>query len=238
MICGILEQENVVQVGDKTRISALKSFVTKGEQAIDKVEIKPEASGSFIDVTGSDQSEWFLDWVYTGVSRSVIVSVKITTAGATPTNETFTKTLEVVTEADDKLFSSDKDLIALEPDILQWVPVGRASWLNVHRAAQEKIMDAINKMGIINRVTKDPLTKDAFIDLDEVRFWSRDLTLALIYKSCQNAVDDVFSEKAKHYFAEAAKATNRARLRLDTNDDGEAESSEAIGMTSANLVRQ
>lgn len=236
-IFGILEIESVVQVNDKTRLGALKSFVTKGAPAIAKVEILPEVGGSYIEVTGTSLRDWYLDWVYTGVSRTVTVTLKITDATpVTPVVATFTKTLSVVIAADDMLFSSDNDLVALEPDILKWVPDGRSSWLNVHRSVQEKIVDWLNKSGIVG-TDKLPLTKAAIIDVSEVKYWSRDWALALIYKGVQNASDDVFSEKAKHYFAESAKGSNRARLRLDLNASGTLTVSESINMTSRDLVR-
>jgi hypothetical protein len=234
MICGFLELENTVQVGDKTRLSAIKSFVTKGEAAVSLVEIQPEDTAGFIDITDDDPSNWFLDWIYAGITRSVTVSLRITTDGAPVV---VTKTMQVNTEVDDYLFSADTDLTAIEPDVLKWVPDGRSSFLNVHRSVQEKIMDALNKMGITDN-SGNPLTKAAIVDIDEVKFWSRDWTLALIYKGAQNQKEDVFDEKAKFYFGEAAKAKDRARLRLDINGDGTADNSESYDMTAVTLVRR
>lgn len=243
MICGVLEVESIVQVNDKTRLDATKSFVTKGNDDIQKVEICPEyidVSSEFIDITSPRASDWFLDWLYTGVSRSVTAKLRVTTTEAVLLVDSvyseFSKTIAVKVAADDMLFSGDDDIKALEPDILKWVPDGRASWLNVHRAAQEKIMDALNKMGIEDSDGL-ALTAADVVDLDEVKFWSRDLTLALIFKGVQNIKDDVFAEKAKFYFGEASKATSRAKLRLDLDHDGEIEKSESIGFRSAPMVR-
>ena len=216
MISGILELENTVQVGDKTRLSAIKSFVTKDEAPVTKVEIEPEGGNGFIDVTGKSQDDWFLDWIYTGVSRTVTVSVRITTDGSPSTS---TDTIKVVTAADDYLFSSDKDLVALEPDIMKWVPDGRSSWLNVHRAAQEKIMDWLNKSGLQDSDGK-PFTKADLLDLNEVKYWSRDLTLGLIFRGISNAIGDVFDKKSEEYMRDADKGPERAKLRLDVSHDG------------------
>jgi hypothetical protein len=237
MICGVLEIENTVQVGDKTRLDAGKSFVTKGELPVVKVEICPDFANdpTFIDVTGVDFRDWYLDWVYSGATRVVTVKLKIHIV-LDVTFSIFDKTLQINTAADDMLFSNDKDLTAIEPDILKWVSDGRSSWLNVHRSAQEKIIDWLNKSGIEDAAGK-ALTKVDVKDVDEVRFWSRDLTLALIFKSIQNAVGDVFSEKAKFYFGEADKSTHRAKLRLDLNHDGTISKSEGVGLTSAALIR-
>jgi hypothetical protein len=239
MIFGVIETENIIQVNDKVRISGVKSFVSKDEDAVSLVEIEPEAAAGFIDVTGTSAKDWYLDWSYSGVTRAVVVSLRITTGPVlTPTNvQTFTAQINVRTAVDDYLFSSDQDLINLEPDLLKWVPDGRSSFLNVHRAAQEKIMDWLNESGVED-VSGNKLTKAALVDLDEVRSWSRDLTLSLIFKGLQNAVDDIFSDKAKYYQSEALKRQARAKLRLDLNGDATVSLGESIDMTSRDLVRE
>jgi hypothetical protein len=232
-IFGVLDVESVVQVDDQTRLSGVKSFLSKDNAAITLVEIEPEAGSGFITVTGTSSKDWFLDWSYSGVSRTVVASLRIT-AGSTLT---FTKSISVVTAADDKLFSADVDLIELEPDLLNYVPRGRSSYLNVHRAAQKKIMDWLNESGVVD-VSGNKLTKADVVDLDEVRAWSRDLTLSLIFKGLQNAVDDVFSDKAKYYESQAANRQNRARLRLDLNNDGSISLADSVNMTSRDLIRE
>ena len=47
------ELEEVVQVDDKTRLDARKSFVSKDEADVTLIEVEPEAGSGFIDVTGS-----------------------------------------------------------------------------------------------------------------------------------------------------------------------------------------
>jgi hypothetical protein len=237
MIFGVLELESVIQINDKTRLSGLKSFVTKDEEAISKVEIEPEAGVGFIEVTGTSFKDWYLDWIYTGATRTVTVSLRVTVGTLTPVDATFTKTISVVTAADDALFSGDQDLVALEPDILRWVPDGRSSFLNVHRESQKKIIDWLNESGVTD-VNGVALTKAAVVNVDEVRSWSRDLTLHLIFKGIQNAVDDVFSDKAKFYEAQSLKRQSRAKLRLDLNGDDTIDLGEEINMISRDLVRE
>jgi hypothetical protein len=232
-IFGVLEVESTVQVNDKTRLNASKSFISKDEDPVTLVEIEPEAAAGFIDVTGASSKDWFLDWVYVGASRNVTVSLRIT-AG---TVQTFTKTLAVTTAVDDNLFSSDQDLIAYEPDILKWVPQGRASYLNVHREAQARILEWLDEAGLTDR-DGNRLTKAALVDVQEVRAWSRDLTLSLIFKGIQNAVDDVFAGKAQHYASEAVKRSDRTRLRLDLNGDDTISRNESVFMNTRELLRQ
>lgn len=245
-IFGVLELEGVVQVGDKTRLSAVKSFVTKDSPNIVKVEIKPEGTGAYIDVTGSSYVDWFLDWVYGGDTRDVTVSVKVTTVIADPgampdpiveVSQEFTKLIKVISVADDKLFSSDSDLAELEPDILKWVEDGRATWLRQHRASQEKILDWLNKAGVVD-VHNNALTKDAIVAIQEVRWWSRDWTLATIFSGISNAVGDVFFVKSAYYQKEADKGAQRAKLHLDLDGDGDADAlDESVNFMTRDLVR-
>lgn len=233
MIFPVLEIEDIVQVGDQTRLSATKSFAGKDDE-ISKVEIQPEATESFIDVTGDKSADWFLDWQYTGASRSVTVKVRVTVGEDT---SELSKTMQVLTAADDKLFSADTDLIGIEPDILKYTPVGRASFLNIHRTAQTKILEGLDEAGIVDNAG-NKITKAAVVDVTEVRAWSRDLVLHLIYKALINSVDDVFTKKMEFYASEVEKRKARAVLRLDLNGDGELGKSELVQTQSMELFRR
>jgi hypothetical protein len=207
-----LELEQKLQVDDKTRLDARKSFISTGEAAITLVEIQPEASESFIDVT----SNKYLDWQYaTNGTKSVIV--RITTDGAPVT---FSKDIEVLSIADDKLFSGDAELVPHEPDVLQYTREGRNSFLDVHRTAQDRILTWLDEHRIWDD-NGDRLTKAAIIDLEEVNDWSKFLTLKMIFEGLSNAIDDIFHEKAMRYESMMVSARNRASLRLDRDGDGE-----------------
>lgn len=216
----IIETESIIQVGDKVRIDASKSFVSKGEGAIFNVEILPETSGAWVSVfVANTPSAWFLDWAYSGASRTVTVSCRIQVTNAMGDIQTSTKTISVVTAADDKLFSSDSDLTALEPDVLKWVKAGRSSFLDVHRMAQSKIIEWIDEAGYRNE-DGSKVSKNELLDLSEVRPWSRDLTLSLIFFGISNQVDDVFAQKSKFYASQAKDRADRAVLAWDFNKDG------------------
>lgn len=216
-IFGIIKTEPVIQVDDKIRIDASKSFVSKDESIISLVEIEPEGGNGFIDVTGSSARDYFLDWSYSGTSRSVTVTLRITTDGA-PVS--FTQTIQVNTEADDMLFSTDADIINKENDILSWVQEGRSSFLNVHRQARDLILTYLDESGYTDN-NGARLTAAAIVDTEEVREWSAALTLKLIFKSISNAVDDIFQEKASMYAGQESIHRNRAVLRFDKDGDGE-----------------
>ena len=133
MIFPVLELESVVQVNDRTRLNAGKTYISPDEAAITLIEIQPAASEAFIDVT----SNRYLDWQYSTDGTAAVV-VRVTTGSSGPT--TFTKDLSVLSVADDKLFSADSELLPYEPNILDYVREGRNSFLDIHRASQDRIL--------------------------------------------------------------------------------------------------
>lgn len=60
-----LEIEEKVQISDKTRLNASKSFVSKGETAITTATITPGSGASAINIFNSDSSEWYSDFGWT-----------------------------------------------------------------------------------------------------------------------------------------------------------------------------
>ena len=208
-IFGNLHLEEKVQVNEKTRIDCTKSFISD-EAAISLVRIKPEDGGSFVTVT----SDKYLDWAYeTAVTKTA--TFEITTDGAA---HTFTKTIEVVTESSDSLWSSDADLVQHEPDIMNYVPEGKNSFLNIHRLAQTRILAWLDEKRIWDD-DNNKLTVAAVADAD-VAEWSKYLTLQYIFEGLSNSIDDIFHEKGLRYRALSEKAASRAVLRLDTDGDG------------------
>lgn len=234
-IFGYLELEQTVQINDKTRLNAVKSYVSKGESAITLVRIKPESTGSFVTVSASPvlAKDFYLDWQYT-TSGVKTVTLEITTNGSPVT---FTDTIEVVSASDDKLFSSDKDLMAIEPDVLKWIPVGRNSFLNVHRASQKLILDWLDSIRIW-RTDGTKLTKADLSLTDDLKQLSIYTTLELIYMGISNKVDDVFLAKAKEYRSKAFEVKQRGRIQADFDGSGTLTAGEGADMRSFNLYRR
>jgi hypothetical protein len=233
-IFGVLELEDTLQVDDKTRLSGVKSFVSKDNAAITLVEIEPHSGDGFKQVsgTGLTAKDWYLDWQYT-TAGTKSVSIRIT-AGTT---QTFTATLVVTSVADDKLWSSDKDLVGYEPDILKWVRPGRNSFLDMHRAAQRLILDWIYSQRIYNE-QNEKLTKNDILVTDDVKQLSIYWTLYLIWKGMSNKPDDVFNQKAADYLKMVNLQKNSGRIQADFNGDGEISPTENTDMRSYRLVRR
>lgn len=210
MIFPVLKTEELVQVDDKTRLDGASSFISPDEAAITLVEIEPESGFGYLDVTSNS----YLDWQYS-TDGDKTVSLRITTDG---TPVTKTKVITIITALEDRLFSSDSDLVAHEDDILKYVADGRNSFLDKHRISQQRIVRYLDEQRIWD-YEGNALSKDALLNIDEVNEWSKYYTLMIIYRSLSNAIDDVFSQKAQNYEILAKEAQQRSVLRLDRNGD-------------------
>lgn len=234
-IFGIIKNEAIIQVDDKTRIDVSKSFVSKDEAAITLIEIEPESGNGYIDVTGSDSRDWFLDWVYSGTTRAETINLRITTDGAP---SIFTATIQVNTAVDDKLFSGDSDILSKRDDLLKYLKPGKSSFLNFHREARNQILSRLDDEGKTD-INGDRLTADAFVDNEEVREISAFWTLALIFRNFSNAIDDVHDRDANAYMGDVSRKWNRAFLRYDRDGDGDINQGEGdYGFSSIKVCRQ
>lgn len=228
-----LHYEATLQVNDKTRLDASSSYVDKSEAALTSIEIEPEAAAGFISVFDANSNNWYLDYQYaTDGAKAVTVRVD---NGSGPVTATFT--INVLTAADDRLFSTDQDLLAVRNDILKYLPEERNSFLNVHRKAQELIIADFDERGITD-FEGNKLTKADVVDLSEVNEWSTYLALKLIFEDLSNAIDDVFERDAQRYMSEMLKHRDRSFLRLDLNNDGNLDLGEGVRMKSLGLIRR
>lgn len=228
----LLQVEPTVQVGDKTRLDASKSFVTPDEAAISRIDISPNgAASAYIDCT----DEGYLDWCYSA-SGTYSPKVRIQ-AGAASASGVATASISVVTSASDYLFSTDADLKLHESDILKWCEQGRSSFLNIHRRAQSIILKWLDKEGYVD-INEEPFTKAAVVDIEEVKQWSTYLVLRLIFEGLSNAVDDVFARKAEYYSQLETEWRQRAILRLDVDGDGVADDGEGVDPAYGSLFRR
>ena len=227
MIFPILKSDLVVQVGDKLRLDSSKTFITPDEDAISLIEIEPDAGLGFFDVTSSQ----YLDWVYaTAGDKTATLRV---TAGAT--TENFELSIVCLAASQDKLFSSDNDLIGHESKIYDYLPKEYSSFNHLHRSSQSMIVDSLAQRGY-EKAAGVPLTKADIFNVDEVKQWSKFLTLSTIFSASSNEVNDFFSVKAQQYKELAERSAQRAYLTLDTDQDGEPETQ--INLTVGRLVRR
>jgi hypothetical protein len=226
MIFPSLTLETVVQVEDKLRLDASKSFISgDAAETITDVLIKPEASESFITVFNTDNEKWLLDWAYlTDGIKSVEVKV-ITDLDVVGRIKTYS--INVITVADDVLFSDDGDLFPYEPRLSDDIPRGKNSYIYAHRKAQDKIIAWLDEQRIWHtdgsRYTKQEIANLAIASSeikDQFNMWSTFETLLIIFESNQVSKDDVFQEKKTEYESMRDSARKRSALRLDGDNDG------------------
>lgn len=235
-VFGIIEADQTIQVGDKARIFAGKSFISKGASAISTVELRADTAEAYITVSGVSLTtdDWYIDWVYTTAGAKTI-GLRVTQADTTVTS--FTLGVTAVTVATDNLFSDDDDLKSIQFDIMNWLPAGRSSWVFMHREAQKQILDYLNNT-LITNADGARVTKAQIVDIQEVNDWSKFLVMGLIMQSISNQSDDIFKQKADYYQILSDKAKAKAVLRLDLDSDGTIESGEKLDVRSGFVIRR
>ena len=231
----IIETDELVQVNDKFRISASKSYSDKSEANISLVEIDP-GDGNFIDVTSTGsrrEDDWWTDYQHS-VAGDVTVQVRVTTDGAPVVA---TKTVTIISEADDKLFADDDDLLAIESDIMKYVPEGRNSFKYVHREAQRECLEWLYTNGY-TKADNSRFTKDDIIDLSEVNYWAKYMALRMIYEDLSRSAGDFFQTKAQEFENDEHKWRQKSVFKVDRNSDAVQGQNEGFDMTVRKLVRE
>lgn len=240
MIFPVIDCDDLVQVNDRFRIFADKSYTTPDEADITKVEIEPHTGLGFIDITGDltkprPERHWYLDFQYDSAG-SKVVSVRVTTDGAPVT---FTKTVECVTAATDNLFSTDDLLKEIQEDVYKLLPDGRSSFKYKHRAAQNFILDWLWNNGYYKTVGAgvEPFTKADIIDAEFISDWATYVALRMIYESSSNTANDIFRVKAGDFMNKEERAREKFLLKIDVDGDEALSVNEGTQVSSRRLVR-
>ncbi len=226
-----IDVEETVQVNDRVRISAAKSFVSKDEADATSVYINPGTGN--INVTGSSSEDWYLDWQFSASGTQTVSGIVANISGSA----LITATVSVLTSAQDYLFSEDDDLKTHEPDIMKWLPDGKNSYKNIHRRAQTLIMEWIKKEGFTD-IENNAYTKAAIVDIEEVKQWATFIVLRLIFDGISNAKDDVFLAKSKYYKSQEIEWRDRAALKLDIDGDGVVDDGEQLDVSTGFIARR
>lgn len=221
--------EKIIQVGDKLKLDASKTFINETD-TIFNVEIRPEDTGEFISIASN--GDLYLEWVYQTPGDKT-VSLRINNDDAS----VVTCPVIVLTEAEDKLFSNDSDIEALEYDIEYYYKKGRNSHLDMHREAQKHIIEELGLRGVVDS-EGNPITKANILETEQLRTWSKYYTLFLIYNDHKKSSEDALAEKANHYFRMAQNASqDRQFIKIDTDTNGTSEKVDS-GISVVEVVRR
>jgi hypothetical protein len=228
MIFVKIDSESKLQTNDKTRMKV--SLLTMPDtSAATAVYIQAEASGATYDIT----SDLFFDYIYSSSGTKIVTATAYVDESTEYTGEV---SIEVVTPAEDNLFSIDADILAYEPEILNYVREGRSSWLDKHRAIQAFILDELLAKGYLKNDDTPYASSDVFST--DFKKWSAFLVLSAIYEELSNAIGDIFEQKSIRYKDKALQASNRCFLYLDKNGDGTIDKNEKENILSTTLVRR
>jgi hypothetical protein len=190
---------------DKITIAATGAFTLLPEGTDAAASILPEAG--FEDDTASAASHEGDE--ITEVEKTITLTVEDDDGD----NESVSRTLSVVSERADRLFSSDDKLRKHEADIMRFVPDGRASHKDVHRRVQTLILQWLDSEGFTDSAGRK-ITASMLYDISEVEDWATYMALKLIFEGCVKSVDDVFAKKAQTYESLEERARNRVTIQL------------------------
>lgn len=232
MIINDFKAESIVQVNDLFRIDCSRVMLLSGFE-VDLIEVELDTGLGFTEVynrtTAESDSSYevkkYLDAIYDSAGEKTI-TVRATSGGDV---KQAIKTVTVLTEVEDSLFSGDEDIVTHEESIYELLREGKNSFKNIHRLAQQDILLYLNE-----RYPDEDLTKDSLVDKTQVRSWSKFLTLYYIFQSNVNTIDDIHNQKAELYKKLAEDALDSAVIALDLDGDGEEDTQEnmfSIGIT-------
>lgn len=206
-------REDLVQVNDKTRIDVSRSFVSG--DAITDILIKPEATEDYISIFDADKDNWYLDWSY-ATDGTKTISVQATDGSSTVSNDF---TLSVISVEDDNLYSDDSQIFAIESELKRYFPSGRNSYLNIHREAQSRIVNYLDRKRIWNS-DGTAYTKNQLNLTGELQKWSLYETISIIYNDLFISGGDKFAAKVNEYKELRNIERDRGAIRIDSNSSG------------------
>jgi hypothetical protein len=216
------------QVNEKVYLDASSSYAT-GSDEITLVEIRPTSSDSWETVSLSDKE---LTWIFSSAG-DFTASVRINST------EVKAVTFKIVTAEDDKLFSTDDNLVDIEGEIMIYLRCGKSSFNNKHREAQKLILEELNSRGLRDEDGNE-ITKSNIAITKELNAWSRYLALYLIYFDVSVDQNSVYWEKAQRYKKAAQKASmDRQFITIDHSGDGTSENLYVdMSFTTSTVVRR
>lgn len=120
------------------------------------------------------------------------------------------------------IFADDNDLKESYPDIVEYLPEGKESFITYHQEARNYIISNLRNKGKTIRQQSRYKMLDQFDlhNFDEVRQAAKYLALANIFFNESDAVDDKWKQKADGFWNKYSEAINLSFLSIDENDDG------------------
>lgn len=140
------------------------------------------------------------------------------------TIKTVIKNIEIITELNDIVFTSDDQLQIIDSNIHSHLPCGRLSYLYKIRQATKDILAMMAEYRIKNNgidcscLCESEINKfveaSEIYSIDDVRQWANYYTLYLIHNELNDSVEDIHKQKADYYYQMASTARDRALIRF------------------------
>lgn len=126
------------------------------------------------------------------------------------------------------VFSDDNDLVESYPDIMEYLPEGKSSFIAYHQSARNFILTYLRNKGKTIKARNAYKMIDQFDlhDHEEVRQASKYKALAMIFYNESDNVEDKWYQKAKDFDQLYGNSIDLNFLSIDEDDDGKVESSE------------
>lgn len=132
------------------------------------------------------------------------------------------------------LFSTDQDIEEEYPDIKDYLPKGKNSFVSFHASARKDIVQVLRKR---YQGQDKLLNQFDFLNIEEVRQASKYLTLSKIFDWLSDAPNDRWGEKAKAFYNKYAEYINDVLVTIDSNDNGAIDEEEKVSVQFVRLVR-
>jgi len=210
MFFPVVLSQPITQIGELFLIDATKSYFF-GELLSAKLDI----NGVIVNLDIEDKTKWKINFMFNAEGMK---QIKLIIESEQEEEFESSTDILVVNKDEERLFSNDQDLARSESEIFCFLSEGQNSFNQYHREAQIRILDQLSNNGIFNKDGNRLLPVDIF-DIEEVRDWSKFLTLSIMFRDLSTSNKDLYEEKSVYYFDLARRAQDKAVIRLGQNGE-------------------
>lgn len=173
------------------------------------------------------------DFAETSVNSITSCWIRVSTQAATTPNLKF--------QYMGLVFSDDTDISIEFPSVLQecYYPTGYSDFFSYHVNAKEYVMSELLRRGYTKMVgaSKEPINQWDVLDVYELRQASLYYAMSQIFFTLSDNSSDNYWQKYIEYKNKYEQAMSLGMLRIDQDNDGQADESEKLPIASVRWVR-
>lgn len=133
------------------------------------------------------------------------------------------------------VLSDDSDLTGIFPNIHEYLPSNKKSFISFHQEAMKRIVQDVRSSGKVIRDNKTLKTRlvDQFdlLNIEEFKQASKYLALYLLYSWFSRDDTDKWEDKKRDAYSDYQTSFNYQLVSVDVNDNGKDDESESEKMT-------